>query len=276
MPERPFIKFFTSDWLGDTKLRRCSRNAKGVMIDLMCWMNDSPEIGYLVRDGRASTDSEVLIDLAGDRTADQQGLDELLKHGVLLRDDRGVIHCPRMVRDAHTYDQKAFAGRQGGFAKAARASAIAPATAESSNLLEHPLGSSFCASGICNGDGESEGKGARIPRLPRVTSDQIDVIWRAYPRRVGKKKAVPYIRAAIRKIGPEELLQAVQRYATEREGQEEGYTPHPERWFKNERWTDEPGTNRDAKPMGSSENAARVREGAENYANRGQVIEAGD
>lgn len=47
MSDRPWFPFHTSDWLSNAKLRRCSHVEKGVWIDLLCLMHDSPEYGVL-------------------------------------------------------------------------------------------------------------------------------------------------------------------------------------------------------------------------------------
>lgn len=45
--KRPSFQMYAKDWLGNAKLRRCSRAARGTWIDVMCLMHDSAEYGVL-------------------------------------------------------------------------------------------------------------------------------------------------------------------------------------------------------------------------------------
>jgi len=81
------------------------------------------------------------------------------------------------------------------------------------------------------------GKQQRNPVEPEGFSE----VWAAYPRHVGKGSARTAYRKALRKIGPKDLLAAVQRYASERRGQDQQFTPHPATWLNQERWADEAG-----------------------------------
>lgn len=47
MPELPYFPFYGSDWLGDSKVRRMSLEARAVHIDLLCHAWD---LGYVPSD----------------------------------------------------------------------------------------------------------------------------------------------------------------------------------------------------------------------------------
>jgi hypothetical protein len=81
-------------------------------------------------------------------------------------------------------------------------------------------------------------EGETMTKTPPVT---VDDIYAAYPRKVGKTKAVIEICRAFKKIPAADLLAAVKRYAAAERaaGTEKRFIPHPERWFKKERWNDE-------------------------------------
>jgi len=79
-----------------------------------------------------------------------------------------------------------------------------------------------------------------------VTSEdaEFEYWWTHYPKRVGKGSARLAYRRALRKFandpyGAEQLLQAVQRYAASRRGQDKQYTLNPTTWLNQERWDDE-------------------------------------
>lgn len=84
--------------------------------------------------------------------------------------------------------------------------------------------------------GEEPVKNTAAENLPDVVSEWIEKIYLSYPRKEGKKQAFSAIRKALTKIGPEELLSAVQTYALSRVGEQSKYTPHPASWFNDERW----------------------------------------
>lgn len=43
MPALPYVNFYCSDWLGDTKVRRMGREGRGVHIDMLChaWQDEA-------------------------------------------------------------------------------------------------------------------------------------------------------------------------------------------------------------------------------------------
>ena len=47
MTKLPFFKFFPNDWFGDPDLRKCSLEAKGLWMDLLCLMWKSETRGQL-------------------------------------------------------------------------------------------------------------------------------------------------------------------------------------------------------------------------------------
>ena len=45
--KRPSFQFYPSDWLRDTALRTCSVAARGLWIDMICYMHEGSPYGYL-------------------------------------------------------------------------------------------------------------------------------------------------------------------------------------------------------------------------------------
>ncbi len=78
-----------------------------------------------------------------------------------------------------------------------------------------------------------------------------EVIYQAYPRKVGKRAAIPAIGRAITRIGndtesqlekhksPAWLLAKVKKYAASPAGQAGKFTPHPATWFNEGRYDDD-------------------------------------
>ena len=45
--KRPSFQFYPSDWLRDTALRSCSMGARGLWMDMICYMHEGNPYGYL-------------------------------------------------------------------------------------------------------------------------------------------------------------------------------------------------------------------------------------
>lgn len=97
--QRPWMKFYPTDWRGDQALRVVSLGARGLWIECMCIMHEATPYGHLIINGRAVTDAQ-LAALAG-TTPDQIAalLNELETAGVFSRNRNGAIYSRRMTRD---------------------------------------------------------------------------------------------------------------------------------------------------------------------------------
>ncbi len=75
-------------------------------------------------------------------------------------------------------------------------------------------------------------------------------IYQAYPRKVDKKKGLKAISAALKKVGFDELLKAVERWAAEckTKATPDDRIPYPATWFNGERWTEHEQTNQHDNP----------------------------
>ncbi len=69
--------------------------------------------------------------------------------------------------------------------------------------------------------------------------------WPAYPRKVGKRRALKAFVSARKRASLDEILTGLRRYAAERAGEDQQFTKHPEGWLNGDHWTDEPT----AKPL---------------------------
>ncbi len=92
MSKLPAFQFYPSDWLGNTKLRRCSLAARGAWMDVLCVLHDSDEYG-LIR--------WPLKELAQASGVPVKVLNELISKNVLKGSDTGIepyIYQPRSGR----------------------------------------------------------------------------------------------------------------------------------------------------------------------------------
>ena len=130
MAKRPAFLFYPGDWLRNANLRRCSREERGVWIDVLCLMHDSDSRGIL----RWS-----LEEIADAVACPVKILESLTYKGVLKgspkgsqcaalvhTDRNGVVHTligeehgplwysSRMVKDEYLKDLASKSGKKGG------------------------------------------------------------------------------------------------------------------------------------------------------------------
>ena len=72
-----------------------------------------------------------------------------------------------------------------------------------------------------------------------VTAADIEAIYRAYPKHLGKQAALKAIEKALAHISYSELLAAVTEYAAAVSGADKQYIPYPATWHNNRRWEDD-------------------------------------
>ncbi len=100
MGKLPAFMFYPGDWQKDPCLRRCSKAAKGVWMDLLCLLFECPSRGVFVdASGKPWSDEEIAEAIGGDIGANLGYIAELVSKGVAQRDARGAIFSRRMVRD---------------------------------------------------------------------------------------------------------------------------------------------------------------------------------
>src|SRR5437667_10221937 len=100
MAKLPGFIFYPGDWQKDPSLRRCSKAAKGVWMDMLCLLFECPDRGVFVdAGGRPWGDEEIAAAIGGDIPSNLECIAELLDKGVAQRNTRGAIFSRRMVRD---------------------------------------------------------------------------------------------------------------------------------------------------------------------------------
>jgi hypothetical protein len=97
----PSLQFYPGDWMKDPNLRRCSRAARGMWIDILCLMFECEDRGVLSTGGTPWTDEEIAAATSGDISEGLSCISELLRKGVAHRNQSGAIFSKRMVRDEH-------------------------------------------------------------------------------------------------------------------------------------------------------------------------------
>jgi hypothetical protein len=111
----PWMKFYPSDWKGDSALRTCSVAARGVWIDILCAMHTSAKRGYLILPTGAPMHAGHIARMIGIPEAEMLPLlTELEQAGVFSRDANGAIYSRRMVRDETVLQTNRANGSLGG------------------------------------------------------------------------------------------------------------------------------------------------------------------
>ena len=114
MTKRPAFQFYPGDWLRDTGLRSCSAAARGLWMDILCFMHEGSPYGYLKVNHKVIL-APNLARMCGLTLQETQGcLAELAEAGVFETDEEGVIFSRRMIRDEELRNKRAACGHLGG------------------------------------------------------------------------------------------------------------------------------------------------------------------
>lgn len=85
-----------------------------------------------------------------------------------------------------------------------------------------------------------KGQRRRVAASPADETDrQIEALWAAYPRKVGKGQARRAMVAALKVATFDVLLAAVEEYREAKLDEDMQYIPHPATWFNGRRWEDD-------------------------------------
>lgn len=77
-------------------------------------------------------------------------------------------------------------------------------------------------------------------RIENEYKDEFDILWKLYPRKIGKPNALKsYIKARKKGVSYEEIERGVKAYAEYVKGKDSQYTKHGSTWFNQECWNDE-------------------------------------
>lgn len=110
----PAILFYTGDWLKDPAVRCCSLAARGLWIDMLCLMYESPIRGHLSLANGDAVSGVQLARMVGSTLPEIATLlEELHACGVYDIDSSGVIISRRMVSDELERGTKSRAGKKG-------------------------------------------------------------------------------------------------------------------------------------------------------------------
>jgi hypothetical protein len=111
----PSFQFYPGDWMKDPAVRSLTPQARGVWMDLLCLMFESPRRGHLEYKNGKPMSVEQLSRILGIAPEPLQAiLTELEEAVVFSRTEQGTIYSRRMVRDEAYRKCRAEAGKLGG------------------------------------------------------------------------------------------------------------------------------------------------------------------
>jgi hypothetical protein len=222
----PYIKFYGRDWIGDTSLRMCDLDERGLWIDLLCLMMQSEPYGHLAVNGRAMTSKEASRMIGVDEDTYKGILYRLIEKGIPSKTEDGIIYSRRLIREHKRFMEGSKAGKRGGGNPALHPPH--PPTEEIQNpdtRIQIP---------------ESKGT-IKVPFIGVGKDDGFDLFWKAYPKKKAKIDAMKAWGKAKTKPPIENILQAVKEQSASDEWvKEKGrYIPYPATWINAGRWSDE-------------------------------------
>lgn len=112
--KRPSFQFYPGDWLRATELRSCSVGARGLWIDMICFMHEGSPYGHLKVNSKVITPLLLARMVGESEETVTKWLAELEDAGVFSRTDDGCIFSRRMIKDENLRDARASGGKLGG------------------------------------------------------------------------------------------------------------------------------------------------------------------
>ena len=235
--KRPSFQFYPSDWLRDTALRTCSVGARGLWIDMICYMHQGSPYGYLKVNQKVILPSNLATMCGATLDIVDGWLKELESAGVFSIDESGAIYSRRMIRDEEIRNSRASGGKLGGN----------PAFKVNHKVIDkvnqNPTPSSSSSSSSITTAPENQPKKEKLKKAPAedfpipVRFEEFWITWPSSNRKIGKiacrdKWASKNLDALADKIiSHVKVLQASKQWL-------EGFDPAPMTYINQSRWED--------------------------------------
>jgi hypothetical protein len=176
-----WIKFFPTDWRGDTNLQLCSIAARGLWIEMIAIMHTCDPYGHLTQNGAPMPVNVLAFLIRVDLSECQLLLEQLEKANVFSRTKEGIIFSRRMLRDRHLRNVRSESGRQGGLSSLGSRLAQANMQSKTSRARGRALASGFLASGSMDLDSflpeGVQGKPSGGNGTPKESTGWIRDLW---------------------------------------------------------------------------------------------------
>jgi hypothetical protein len=219
--KRPSFQFYPSDWLRDTALRSCSIGARGLWIDMICFMHEGSPYGYL-KVGNKVILPENLARMTGITLEEVQGyLKELSDANVYDIESDGAICSRRMIRDENVRKLRAEGGKLGG----------------NPNLIGEKKDNRKVKNKVNQNTTPSSSSSSSTSN--NIYTPPFELFWKAYPEKKGKGGAW----STWKKINPDEelvnkILKSIDFYKQSKRVKD-GFIKNPQTWLNQRCWEDE-------------------------------------
>jgi len=225
-----WIKFFVGDWRRDPKVAMLSAAGRGAWLEMILTMHDLSD--YKVE----GTVREVARMCHLDMSEVQSALQELERHGVAevaWRNDSvtGEAIVTVVSRRLEREEKTRSDARE-------RQKKYRQKKKSQENNKKLPSDSDSDSDSDSNKNKE---------KVYKPKKDQVEAIYSAYPRKVGKKHALKKITEALISLHDETgdqnfayLLDKTRKFAQSPAGKKGEFTPHPSTWYHQGRYMDDP------------------------------------
>jgi hypothetical protein len=216
--KRPSFQFYPSDWLRDTALRSCSTGARGLWMDMICYMHEGNPYGHLKVGNKVIHFSNLARMVGESEELVEQWLNELFEAGVYDLAEDGSICSRRMIKDENLRNIRAAGGKLGG-------NPLLKDKHKDNHEVKQkqtPSSSSSSSSSL----------------IKNIQPEGFDLFWDAYNKKTGKPNSIK----EWKKINPDEqLLQIIiaKAKADKAAKPDDKFRKDPERWLKGQHWLDE-------------------------------------
>lgn len=227
---KPWLKFYPGDWQSEVTLKRVSRAARSLWLDILCLIHQGGD-GRLQFNGDNPTERDLSAVLGDDPRTIRKLLAELENAGVFSRDEQNFITSRRILRDNFKAEQDKNNGKLGG----------------NPSLINNDLGGMGVNPEVkaqkleARNQKLEEEKKEKEPRqaAPDAVLDEFSrIFWPSYPRKDAKAKAILAFRKARKQVDLETIMEGLRRYnAVVRDPQ---FVCHATSWLNGERWADQP------------------------------------
>lgn len=112
--KRPSFQFYPGDWLKDAALRMVSVGARGLWVDMICYMHQGSPYGHLKVNSKVVTEVQLARMVGGELGEVKSWLNELYESGVYSLAEDGAMFSRRMVKDEELREVRAAGGKEGG------------------------------------------------------------------------------------------------------------------------------------------------------------------
>lgn len=238
--KRPSFQFYPSDWLRDTALRTCSVGARGLWIDMICYMHQGSPYGYLKVNQKVILSSNLATMCGATLDIVEGWLKELESAGVFSIDESGAIYSRRMIRDEEIRNSRACGGKLGGNPALVKAQKVNHKVMDKVNQNPTPSSSSSSSSSVVPDAPAIKTKKQKEPPEVFPLPARFEEFWLAWPsssRKIGKvacrdkwaSKSLDTL--ADRIIAHVNVLKGSKNWL-------EGFDPAPMTYLNQSRWED--------------------------------------